>query len=265
MGRLPSFVMVIIGVVLIGGVGAGGFFYLVKPQQEALTRARASLTAEEAVAAELNTVKDELVKVTRRANEYWRDFERAQDTRSIPISFAQPITAWITLWPEYRQTLPRLIEEFVESSGCTILSGVAFPPPPAAPPAAPASGFLEIPQGGISLTVEGDLSSIERLYKSLSTCSRVALISSLSLTSDGSTITAQVPFSFYLLAEVPERAAPEAQVAAGPAGGIALPQFGAGAGPEDTTEAEAGPSETGGLRARRETARALEEEPEPGI
>jgi len=211
MGRIPPIAIIIIGVVLIVGVSAGVFFMLIKPQQETLAQLQSNLEKEQAEAAQLDSVEEELARVDKKWDRLQDKLAAAQDERSIPISFTQPITAMITLWPEYRQTLPELIEEFVDASGCTLISGVSFPAPPNVPPPAPPSGFLQIPGGQqISLTVEGSLASIEKFYKSLRNFPRVVTVSSLSLSGEGDTITAQVPLTFYLLAEVPAGAAPAA-------------------------------------------------------
>ncbi len=215
MGRIPPIVTIIVGVLLIVGIIVGVLFVLIKPQQEELAQLQSKLEAETQEAAQLESVQEELLKATKLWNTYRRKLDKLQDDRSIPVSFTQPITAWITLWPEYRKTLPELIEEFVQSSGCTIVSGASFPAPPSEPPQAPSSGFLEIPEAGIDLVVEGELSAIEKLYKSLRKFPRVAVISDLSLSSYGDTITAQVPLRFYLYCEVPEGAVP-------PAGGMGV-------------------------------------------
>ncbi len=208
MGRIPPIAIMIIGVVLIVGVSAGVFFMLIKPQQETLAQLQSNLEKEQAEAAQLDSVEEELARVDKKWDRLQDKLAAAQDERSIPISFTQPITAMITLWPEYRQTLPELIEEFVDASGCTLISGVSFPAPPNVPPSAPPTGFIQITGGHqISITVEGSLASIEKLYKSLRNFPRVVIVSSLSLSGEGDTITAQVPLSIYLLVEVPPAAA----------------------------------------------------------
>ena len=211
MGRIAPIAIMIIGVVLIIGLSAAAFFVLIKPQNEALAELRTDLEEEEEVAAQLDSAKDELLKMTKRWNKAQADLEKTQKQRSIPVSFTQPITAMISLWPEYRKTLPDLITEFVETSGCTIRSGASFPAPPSVPPLAPSSGFLQIPEGQeISLAVEGSLTEIEELYRSLREFPRVVAVSSLSLSGEGDIISAQVPLTFYLLVEVPAAAVPAA-------------------------------------------------------
>ncbi len=225
MGRIPPIAIIIVGVLLIIGVSAGAFFVLIKPKRAELAELQAKLEEEQKVAAELDSAKDELLKMTKRWKKAQDDLEEARDTRSIPISFTQPITAMVSLWPEYRKTLPDKVTEFVESSGCTITSGASFPAPPSVPPPAPSSGFLQIPEGqDITLAVEGSLTEVEKLYRSLRDFPRVTVVSSLSLTGVDDTISAQLPLTFYLLVEVPEGAA-AAPMGFGP-GGMGPPGMG---------------------------------------
>jgi hypothetical protein len=88
------------------------------------------------------------------------------------------------------------------------------------PPAAPASGFMQIPNNQtITLTVQGTLTQIERLYRSLGSFERVVTVSNLVLEPVEGTnqLRAQVPFKFYLLVEAPKGAAAPA-AGSGPPG-----------------------------------------------
>ncbi len=220
MGKVPSIVILIVGIVLILGVSAGAFFMVIKPRLETLANKRSELEKEQEVAAQHDDAKKELLQVDKKWKLLQKKLKDAQASRGIDVSFAQPVVAWIALWPEYRQALPEAITEFVESSGCIITSGASMPAPPGAPPSPPASGFMQIPQGQqISLTVQGTLEEIEELYLSLRKFERVATISGLSLTAQGDTITAQVPLTIYVLTEVPKGAAP---AAAAPAAGYGM-------------------------------------------
>ncbi len=223
MGRIPTFVVVIIGVVLIVGLSALMFFVMLKPQQEALGVAQKKLDEETADAAKLETAEANLAAVQVDWLEKHAQLDELMKSRSIPISFAHPATAMVALWYEYREDLVPLIERWVESSGCTIESGASFPAPAMTPPPVPSAGFMQIPSGQpITLTVSGDLESLERLYRSLDQFERIVTVGQLVITSEGGNLRAQVPFKFYLLAEVPESAA------------AAAPEdSGSGPGPED--------------------------------
>ena len=218
MGKIAPIVILIVGIVLILGVSAGAFFKMITPQNEALASVRSEVEKEQAVAAQLEDAQKELLQVDKKWKLLQKKLKDAQASRGIDVSFAQPVVAWIALWPEYRQALPDAITEFIESSGCIITSGASMPAPPSVPPFPPASGFMQIPQGQqISLTVQGTLEEIEELYLSLRKFERVATISGLSLTAQGDIITAQVPLTIYVLTEVPAAAA-----AAAPAAGYGM-------------------------------------------
>ncbi len=219
MGKVPSIVILIVGIVLILGVSAGAFFKMIKPQTQALASVHSEVQKEQEVGAQLDDAQKELLQVTKKWKLLQKKLKDAQASRGIDVSFAQPVVAWIALWPEYRQALPDAITEFIESSGCTITSGASMPAPPSVPPSPPASGFMQIPQGQqISLTVQGTLEEIEELYLSLRKFERVATISGLSLTGQGDIITAQLPLTIYVLTEVPKGAAPVPAAGYGMAG-----------------------------------------------
>lgn len=232
MGRIPTFVIIIIGVVLVIGLSALMYFVVLKPQQEELTAAVAQYEAEQEVADRLPRAKEDLERVTAEWLTKQAELNELMKTRSIPISFAHPPAAMIALWYEYREDLAPLIERWIESTGCTIESGASMPAPPMTPPPTPANGFMQIPEGQtITLTIAGDLASLERLYRSLDQFERVVTVSQLILQGEGNNLRAQVPFKFYLLAEVPAAAAAPAAPSGGPPG--MPPEEGGGEPPVD--------------------------------
>jgi Tfp pilus assembly protein PilO len=215
MGRIPTFVIAIIGVVLIAGLSALMFFMVLKPKTETLAEAKDKADAEEQVAARLKRAEQDKATVTAEWLAKKAQLQALMEARSIPISFGHPAAAMVALWYEYREDLPPLIERWVESCGCTIESGASFPAPAMTPPVAPPSGFLPVPgPQGITLTISGSLSDLERLYKSLDQLPRVVTVSQLVLDGEGDNMRAQVPLKFYLLCEAPEVAAAPAPAAA---------------------------------------------------
>lgn len=225
MGRIPTFVIAIIGVVLIVGLSALMIFMVLKPKTEALAEAETKAKAEEEVAARLETAKQNKARVMAEWLTKKAQLQALMEARSIPISFGHPAAAMVALWYEYREDLPPLIERWVESCGCTIDSGASFPAPAMTPPVAPPSGFLPVPgPQGITLTVSGSLSDLERLYKSLDQLPRVVTVSQLVLDGEGDDLQAQVPFKFYLLCEAPEVAAAPAPAAARPPAAAPAPR-----------------------------------------
>jgi len=239
MGRIPTIAVIAIGLVLIIGLSAVMHFVVLKPQREELDAVQAQLKARQEVADRLGDATAKLEAVTAEWLEKQDQLQALRETRSIPISFAHPAGAMVALWYEYREDLPPLIEDWVESTGCTIESGASFPAPAMSPPSAPASGFLQVPDGQtITLAVSGDLTSLERLYRSLDQFPRVVTVSQLVMESDetGNILRAQVPFKFYLLVEAPAGAAPAA------GGGGAAPMGAEGMmGPEGMMEPGMGP------------------------
>jgi len=231
MGRIPTVAVIAIGLVLILGLSALMFFVVLKPAREELAGVQSTLDQRQDVADRLPQAKAKLAEVTAEWLEKQAQLQELRETRSIPISFAHPAAAMIALWYEYREDLPPLIEDWVESTGCTIESGTSFPAPPMTPPAAPPSGFLQVPGGQtITLTVSGTLQALERLYRSLQQFPRVVTVGQLVMQADqdsaGQILQSQVPFKFYLLVEAPA-------AAAAPAGGAPGGMPGeAGMGPE---------------------------------
>lgn len=222
MGRIPTWAVILIGVFLIAGIGVLVFMLMIKPAQETLAERQGELEDEQAVAARLDTANAKLAEVTGDWLDAQDELQALRETRSIPISFGHPAGAMIALWYEYRHDLVPLIENWVESSGCTIESGASFPAPPMTPPSPPPSGFMQIPGGQtVNLTVSGTLTQIERLYRSLDQFDRVVTISDLVLMpSDegGNILQAPIPLKFYLLVEAPPGAAPAPEAAGGMGG-----------------------------------------------
>ena len=231
MGRIPTWAVLLIGVFLLAGTGVLVYMLMVKPAQETLAETQGKLDEEKQVAARRDTAEAELAQVTDDWLEAQDELQALRESRSIPISFGQPAGAMIALWYEYRHDLVPLIEDWVESTGCTIESGASFPAPPMTPPSAPPSGFMQIPDNQtIQLTVSGTLSQIERLYRSLDQFERVVTISDLVLEpadESGNIMRAPIPLKFYLLVEAPPGAA--APPGGGGGGGMGMEP---GMGPE---------------------------------
>jgi Tfp pilus assembly protein PilO len=228
MGRIPTWAVILIGVFLLVGTGVLVFMLMIKPARESLADAEQKLEEEKQVASRLDTAEAELEDVTDKWLEAQEKLQDLREARSIPISFGHPAGAMIALWYEYRHDVVPLIEDWVQSSGCTIESGASFPAPPMTPPSAPPSGFMQIPEGQtIQLTVSGTLTEIERLYRSLDQFERVVTISDLVLApveAGSDLLQAQIALKFYLLVEAPPSAAPAAA-----AGGAGAGMQGAGA------------------------------------
>ena len=199
--------LIVGGAILAGGIFALMWFLLISPEREILAEVEAELAARQAVADRLDATERELVEVTEEWLEAQERLAELRRVRSRPISFGHPAGAMTTLWYEYREDLPPLIEEWIEATGVTLESGASFPAPPMTPPSAPPSGFLQVPAGQtITLTVSGTLSDVERLYHSLHLFPRVVTVSQLVLQPRDGLITAQVPFKFYLIVEAPPAA-----------------------------------------------------------
>lgn len=217
MAKIPPIATIIIGIVLLLGLSAACFFLMIKPKSEELAAAQQKYETDKAKADTLPQVKQQYEIAVQDWMKAQVDLNQLMALRSTPISFYTPIPAWIALWQEYRVTMPGVIESFVKSFGLRIISGVPMPAPPGAPPPPPAGGYMSIPEGQVTLTVEGTLQQLERFYRSIKYCPRVMTVSGLSLSGTGTRLTATIPMNFYLLVETPPGAAPAAG-AGGPGG-----------------------------------------------
>lgn len=257
MGKIPPIVTVVIGVVLIIGLSVACIFTLIKPRAEELKAAQEELAKAEQEASKLERVRAENAQAVRDWLKAQADLEKLMAMRSTPISFYEPITAWVALWQEYRVTLPRAIERFIKASGLRIVSGTSIPAPPGAPPPPPSNGYMRIPESTVQVVVQGTLAQIERFYRTIGKFQRIVTISGLNLSStgNGDLITATIPMDFYLLVEVPPTAAAPA---AAPMGGPTPPGPQAGPpapGPKAPAEEE---GEAPGAKTGRKGGEGLE-------
>ncbi len=207
LGKVPTFAIFIVAAVLIIGIVVLMQLKFIKPQKETLAQLEEELAAEEAVAAERPQAEQKLAEVQTQWEEAQVRLQQLRDTRSFAISTYQPIGAMIALWYEYREDLPRVTKEWLDSTGVTLNSNISFPTPGMAPPEIPSSGFIALP-GPTSLSISGTMAQIEGFYSSLGNYKRVATISGLSLSGEGDALNATVPVSLYLLIETPPAAAP---------------------------------------------------------
>ncbi|NLO05521.1 MAG: hypothetical protein GX131_06780 [candidate division WS1 bacterium] len=221
MGRIPTWAIMLIGVFLLAGIGAAVFMLMIKPERELLAEVQAKLEEEQGVANQLATAEADLADVQARWLAAQDQLQALRDARSIPISFGHPAGAMVALWYEYREDLPPLIEDWVQSTGLTLESGASFPAPQMVPPSAPPSGFMQVPDGQtINLTVSGTLTQLERLYKSLHEFERVVTISDLVMEPlpGGDRVRSPLNLKFYVLVEAPP--APAAPAGGGPDEGM---------------------------------------------
>ena len=221
MGKIPPIATVAIGIVLIIGLSAASFFLLIKPKKEALDKATTQYTTDKTKADTLPKVKKDYEDAVVAWMKAQHDLDQLMALRSSPISFNTPIVAWIALWQEYRYTTPQVIEAFIRSFGLRIDTGPTVAGVPGTPTAVtPTGGYLKIPETTQNLKVEGTLQQLERFYRSIGRCPRVAVISGLTLSGTGDNLTATIPMDFYTLVE-------------GTPGGAAAPAAGGppGAGP----------------------------------
>ena len=216
MGKIPPIATVIVGIILVIGLSVACFFLMIKPKSEELKTAQEKYNTDKAKADTLPQVKAQYEGAVADWMKAQVDVNQLMALRSTPISFYTPIPAWIALWQEYRITMPGVIDRFVRSFGLRIISGVPMPAPPGAPPPPPPGGYMSIPDGQVTLTVEGTLQQLERFYRSIKYCPRVMTVSGLSLSGTGSKLTATIPMNFYLLVETPPGAAPAAAAGGAP-------------------------------------------------
>ncbi|MGQ9732257.1 MAG: hypothetical protein ACUVX8_13425 [Candidatus Zipacnadales bacterium] len=234
MSKLRPLYVIIPGIVLIIGAICVFAFVLLPPVNEQIKTVTEERDKEKGVAETRPQVEARLEEAERKLDEQTAKLTTYMRTRSIPISTYQPVEAMIKFWYELQEDLAPALEEYIESSGCRIISGAALPAPTMAPPTLGPSNFIRIPQSGaLNFTVRGTMEEIRKLYTSLNKFERVATIEPLDLTPVGSgeELDANVNIVVYILAEGPEGgggAAPGAAPGAGPTMG---PSMGPGMGP----------------------------------
>ncbi|NLJ36019.1 MAG: type 4a pilus biogenesis protein PilO [candidate division WS1 bacterium] len=205
LGKVPTYALLIGAVVLIAAIVVLMEWKLIRPQKEELAQLQEQLAAEEQVAAQRPQAEAELAEVQADWLQAQVHVEELQKYRSFPISMYQPIGAMIAMWYEYREDLPRVTKEWIDSTGITLNSAITFPTPEMGPPAVPAGGFISLP-GPISLNISGTLNEIEGFYNSLANYKRIITVGGLQLAGEADTLTATVPVSIYLLVEAPASA-----------------------------------------------------------
>jgi Tfp pilus assembly protein PilO len=218
LGKVPTYAIFIVAVVLIAAIVVLMEWKLIKPQKEELAQLQEQLAAEEQVAAQRPQAEAELAEVQAQWLAAQARLEELQKDRSFPVSMYQPIGAMIAMWYEYREDLPRVTKEWLDSTGVILNTALSFPTPEMGPPSVPASGFIPLP-GTFNLSISGSLQQIEGFYSSLANYKRIATISGLQLEGEADNLTASVPLTIYLLVEAPiEAAAPPTAEASGTPG-----------------------------------------------
>jgi len=220
MGKIPTIAIVAVAVVLVIGISVACFYFLIRPEQKTLAGLQQTLSSEEQVAAGKPQAEVDEKAMTQAWLRAQKQLEALRDRKSIPISMYMPVLAMTTMWWEYRDNLPRVVEKWVADQGCIIETGATMPAPSLSPPGVPPSGFLQVPEGQVlSLTIAGTMANLERLYRSLRSLPRVATIGGLRLSGQGDRLTAQVPITMFIIVEGAETVAPPPAAAAGGMGG----------------------------------------------
>ena len=248
MQKLNRWHVLIIGILLLGGLGAGGFFGLLKPKTEEITGLEKKVQECDDVIAKRSTHEANLKEYTAKLAE---DLARLDEYKQRYVSIRFELTdrpaqyaTLVAVWAEMRERLGPAFAKFVpEVSGCEF-SGVQIPEPPTeiSQMTLPASGFLRVPpSGAITLTVNGRIEDVQKLLRSLHTFSRLVTVGPPKISGQSPTLTAAIPIAFYVIADLPEGllAGPSAADLSGSAataggggmmGGGSEPEVGAGPG-----------------------------------
>jgi hypothetical protein len=274
MGKIPTIAIVAVALVLAIGISVACLYFLIRPEQKTLAGLQQNLASEEQVAAGRPQAEAEEAAMTQAWLVAQRQLEALRDRKSIPISMYMPVLAMTTMWWEYRDNLPRVVEKWVADQGCVIETGATMPAPSLSPPAVPASGFLQVPDQALSLTITGTMANLERLYRSLSSLPRVATIGGLRLSGQGDRLTAQVPITMFIIVEGAEAVAPPpaapaagggmggggmgpAMGGAGGSGPAVAPSSGATSGGDEGGDKKGKEDEGGGLKLGKRGAEAV--------
>jgi hypothetical protein len=231
MARIPWYVVIAVGLVLILGISAFFFLVPVRGIRKSLAANRTTYQGLKTSADQVQQAESQLEQAKSDAGKVEHLLQQKIAQRSAQYSGLYPLELMFNLWPEYNR-LAALIRDYVQQSGCRLVAASALPSPPVTPVEVPANGFLQIPQGGsISLTLQGSLADIERFYRSLRNFPRTVTVSGLALSGSGERLTANVNLAVYLLVEAPPPAAAPAAAAGGMGGGTGMGMgMGSGAG-----------------------------------
>lgn len=192
LGQSPLY-FILVAVILIPGLAFLGYWFLVKPQDKKISDLRAAIENERKDANQKEAAQDELQRTKREWEAAHDGLAQKMDERSIPLSMGHPLIAMINLWQEVREDLPRLVEKFIEQSGCVLVQGGPGWSPPMTPfPAntqwiklplgsGAAAGATISGSGDAPLYVAGTIEDVERLYKSLRNFPRILTIHNLRL------------------------------------------------------------------------------------
>jgi len=188
-----------------------------KKRDDEKTVAETQPQAEDRLARAVENLKVQSAKLAHYIN-----------TRGVKISTYQSVPAMVAHWYELQEDLPPAIEEYLESTGCTVVSGFALPAPKIEEPTLGPASFMRLPaQGGFPVTMRGSEEQLRELYTNLKEFRRVATISGLSVNpvGNGDKLEASFSMTIYLLAEGPSDAGGGGAAAGPGGGGMGMPQM----------------------------------------
>jgi len=256
--KLRWWMVLILGLIICGGLGYGGYRMLIKPQTKRVADAETAIQAADAEIANKERYEAEKRKAAQEkqlASKDWVWFK----TNKMPLIAGNPfwqnqrwgsafkptgvlatfgdsgvsseITGEQALQMDYiyesREDLPTLLFDFFAATGCTLVS----PTVPA--DALSVSGIGSTP-GPVTFTgrftVRGGFAQVLNLFRRLGSFPRLLAIRNVTITpqadTDGQMLTAGFDVSIYEMPDI----APESLQSVGPGAGSAAPAGGTGGG-----------------------------------
>jgi hypothetical protein len=218
LSKLKQIHIIIIGAFLCIAAGAGLFFLMIKPQQEALKAATARRDTASQVgnaSSEQQAIK-ELNEAVLKVSQVQQNLDAQMRRRMPNLSFARRDTGMLSLWREYTGVMGPLFEGFAKDKNINLLNAsFTVPSPPVNPnDAAFDQDLLVIPLG--SVQVSGDFKGVMDNVRRWNNCRRLVMLSPPTLAGQSPNLICSYSLTCYIFPVA--KGGPQIQMA-GAAGG----------------------------------------------
>lgn len=193
--KLKSLHVVIIGVVACVLVVGGIYFFIIKKQNEQLTKLNNEYQTLSQEYAKLPSVKLRLETARQNNRIITVKYDKYLSEKMPPLSFQNRAQGMIALWKEQSEILGPLLQSWPAKTGVTLTSGVQVPAAPADPNAIDPT-MITIPIG--NFTVKGDFTHILSHLRSWNKMNRLVKIDVGKLTGPSPGMTVEYTVTVYI-------------------------------------------------------------------